>query len=166
MEEEWKQMIDYPNYSVSNYGNVRNDTTGRILRPGLDSKSYKSVVLCNNGKKTFRIHKLVAEAFIEKSNDNIVIDHIDRNKLNNNVSNLRYVTSQINSRNITKSKNCSSKYKGVCFNKRNKKWKLTICIDYKTINLGCYETENEAGKAYNEYITNNKLEGFVLNDIP
>jgi hypothetical protein len=166
MEEEWKQIVDYPNYSVSNYGNIRNDKTGLILKAGLDNNGYKRVGLYNNGKpKTFEIHKLVGEAFIEKSEENIIIDHIDRDKLNNNVSNLRFVTYQINSRNRTKNKNCSSIYKGVYWKKQDKIWEAKIKIDRKDIYLGRYKTEIEAGASYNNYITNNNLIGFVLNEL-
>ena len=163
--EDWKQITDYLNYSISNYGNVRNNKTGKILKACLNSKGYNCVCLCNNGKKTFKIHKLVGEAFLEKSEENIIIDHIDRNTLNNNVTNLRYVTYQINNRNTTKKKNCSSIYKGVSWYKQDKKWEANINIDRKKIHLGRYNTEDEAGIAYNEYITNNQLEGFVLNEI-
>jgi hypothetical protein len=143
-----------------------NDKTGRILKKGLDGNGYELVSLCNNGKKkTFQIHILVAEAYLEKNEDSYVIDHIDRNKLNNNVSNLRYVTIQINSRNRTKKTNCSSIYKGVYWYKRDKKWVVKIHIDYKEIYLGRYKTELEAGYVYNEYITNNNLDGFILNNI-
>jgi hypothetical protein len=166
MEEEWKQITDYLNYSISNYGNVRNNKTGKILKAWLDNNGYNCVSLYNNKKrKNFEIHGLVAKHFLEKNENSFVIDHIDRNPLNNNVSNLRYVTSQINNRNRTKRKNCSSIYKGVNWNKPNRKWLATIRIDYKRIYLGCYKSEIEAGYAYNEYITNNNLEGFILNNI-
>ena len=85
--EIWKEITDLKGYSVSNKGRIRKDSTGQIM-----------VVSKNNGYLRFtvtkHIHRLVAEAFIDKPEDNekLWVDHIDGNRSNNNVENLRWVT--------------------------------------------------------------------------
>jgi hypothetical protein len=60
--------------------------------------------------------------FLNKGDDKNVVDHIDRNKINNRVSNLRYVSISDNLKNKSKHADTSSKYKGVCFDKANNEW--------------------------------------------
>jgi hypothetical protein len=167
--EEWKQIKDYPNYSVSCFGNVRNDKTGKLLSNNrLRGKGYNSVALYNGKgeRKDKSTHKLVGEAFIENPNNYDQIDHIDNDKLNNNISNLRWVNNSLNQRNVEKYKRkCSSTYKGVCFCKRANKFITEIMINRKKVYLGSFETEKEAGLAYNNYITENNLSHFILNEI-
>lgn len=79
-----------------------------------------------------------------------LIDHIDGNSLNNRRSNLRLATRQENNRNRKKSKNNTSGYKGVCFDKYKKKWVATIGVDGKVIWLGRFKTPELAYEAYCE----------------
>jgi hypothetical protein len=98
--EEWRVIGGFDRYSVSNLGRVRNDRTGRILKAALDGTCYLRVTLCNNGKHTKRIHKLVATAFFGDS-AGLEVNHIDRNRQNNNIRNLEYTTKSANCRNKT-----------------------------------------------------------------
>ena len=83
--------------------------------------------------------------------DKQVVDHIDRNKLNCCMSNLRLVSIQENMQNRTKTQNkTSSIYEGVCKVKGQIKWGAAIKKDGKKYYLGCYETEKEAAEAYNK----------------
>ena len=82
--EKWKPIESLPGYSVSSEGRVRKDSTGQIM------------VLSKNGGYcritiSKHVHRLVAEAFIEKPEDasKCWVDHIDGNRSNNNVENLR-----------------------------------------------------------------------------
>ena len=79
-------------------------------------------------KKTHNIHQVVAIAFLNDIPDgrDIVVDHIDNNKLNNTVKNLQITAHR---HNISKDrKNKTSKYSGVCWDKRDKKWRATIRV--------------------------------------
>ena len=98
MEEVYKVIDGYDNYEISNLGNVRNRKTGRILKHKIDTNGYYCVGLSpTNGKrKTSVIHRLIALNFIPNPNNKRCVDHIDRNKLNNDLRNLRWVSSSEN----------------------------------------------------------------------
>ncbi len=79
-------MIEYPNYAVSNYGNVKNRITNKILKPGKNSNGYLTVVLMkDNIRYTKSVHRLVLPAFENNHNNKNCIDNIDNNRLNNEV---------------------------------------------------------------------------------
>ncbi|CAL6066511.1 Conserved_hypothetical protein [Hexamita inflata] len=98
--EEYRDIVDYPNYEVSNLGQVRNKSTGRILKPYEDKDGYLTVGLyLNKIKKTCKIHRLVAQAFLENPNNYNEIDHINGSPSNNNVQNLRWTSPRDNCKN-------------------------------------------------------------------
>ena len=93
--EIWKTIESSPNYEVSNFGSVRNITTGKILKIATNNHGYKLVCLSNKTKKqTGYIHRLVAEAFIDTNLDTriSVVNHIDGNKNNNSIKNLEWAS--------------------------------------------------------------------------
>lgn len=114
MEEIWKPIKGYEGlYEVSNLGNIKsvkrkakNRGKGkriireRILKPSMDRPNgYYQIKLSKNGKlKTFKIHKLVIEHFLNKISKGLVVNHIDGNKLNNNINNLEICTQKDNIR--------------------------------------------------------------------
>ena len=165
LDEEWRIVEDYHNYSISNYGRIKNTTTDKILKPKICANGRLVVVLCNgNGHKNVLIHKLVADAFLDKIDNKTKVDHIDCNQLNNHIDNLRYVTSKENSQNRGSNRETTSKYKGVSFYTANNKWKAHIMLDGKKIHLGYFTSEKDAAKAYNAKAK--ELSEFLkLNDI-
>ncbi len=94
MEEIWKS-IDTGNYMISNKGNFRNGD--RIIKGSINDKGYRCVKLGRTIDK--KIHQLVAHWFLGERPDGLVVDHIDRDKLNNSADNLRYVSQSTNVRN-------------------------------------------------------------------
>ena len=102
MEEVWKDIKGYEGlYQISNLGRVKSlnrkinkrKCIETIKKPSLTNKGYFRLSLSKFGKKEYyHIHKLVAETFIPNKENKPTIDHIDRNKTNNNVSNLRWAT--------------------------------------------------------------------------
>ena len=88
------------NYSVDEEGQVYNDKLNRILKGTMQRNEYRSVQLTiNNKPRTFTVHRLVAEAFIPNPDNLPMVDHIDQDKTNNKVSNLRWVDNTENQRN-------------------------------------------------------------------
>lgn len=88
------------NYSVTDDAHIYNDKTGRELKGTYATNDYHSIQLVIDGKpKTFMFHRLVAQAFCENPNNYTIVDHIDRNKHNDNASNLRWVDASTNAKN-------------------------------------------------------------------
>lgn len=99
MGEHWKQIEEYPDYFISDFGQVKSakGNKEKILKPGKYPNGYKFVTLCQFGKcKNFMIHRIVAIAFIPNPNIFPVVNHKDGNKQNNKVKNLEWCTSSEN----------------------------------------------------------------------
>ena len=93
MIEIWKTIDEYPDYMVSNMGNVKSFkyTNEQILKNCADKDGYLSVILCNeNGKKGFRVHRLVAQSFIPNPNNLPLINHKNQIVNDNRVENLEW----------------------------------------------------------------------------
>jgi hypothetical protein len=163
MEKEiWKDIPEYEGlYQVSNLGNVKslpkkwemaygaiNQHNGKILKPWLVGRGYCVVSLHKNKicKKKY-IHQLVAITFLNHKPNGyeLVVDHINNNKSDNRAENLQIVTTRYN---VSKAKNGSSKYTGVHFDKKRKKWICGIQYNSKKITLKECDDENEANLIY------------------
>lgn len=154
MEENeiWKVVDDFPNYEISNFGRIRSKKHG-ILKPQKTSSGYMTIILYARQKfaptlvKSARIHRLVLHAFNPIDNeDKMQVDHLDYNRANNKLSNLKWATA---------SQNC---------NRKAPKEKY-----YNSI--GCYD---EFGNYYNSYkeaarhygISPNTVKNDVLGKVP
>lgn len=97
--EEWKTAIE--DYEVSTYGHVRRRMKGgnfKEIKGSVQNNGYSYFQLIREGKRhNYLFHHLVAKCFISERPEGLVIDHIDRNKLNNRLDNLRYITYRENS---------------------------------------------------------------------
>ena len=105
--EIWKDITGYENkYQVSNLGNVKSldyinnlgkTKIGKLLKYRISDRGYNSAMLYKDGKqKTYKVHRLVAFAFIENKHNKPYINHKDGNKLNNNILNLEWCTHKEN----------------------------------------------------------------------
>ena len=158
-------------YQVSNLGNVKslgNDKAKKekILKQnlvGVISKQYFAVYFCVDGKrKTCRVHQLVAMAFLNHIPNGyigLVVDHIDNNKLNNNLENLQLISVRKN--NSKDKTGGASQYVGVCWHKPNKKWTAKIVINGKNKYLGIFKCELEASEAYQKALKDYELDGTI-----
>lgn len=159
--ELWKDIPGYEGiYQVSDLGNVRSldrvvhgkgrylcFKKGRILKPGLRD-GYQCYCLCINGtQRTYYTHQLVAIVFLNHKPDgqNLVVDHINNIKTDNRLENLQVITQRYNS---SKDSRGTSKYTGVYWQIKAKKWMAYITINGKRIHLGLFTDEEEAGLAY------------------
>ena len=107
MTEIWKNIEGYENlYQISSIGRVRSldrfDSIGRfikgkILKPRIDKDGYHCIFLSKNGtQKPFKIHRLVAQAFIPNPDNKPCIDHVKCVRSDNRLENLRWATHKEN----------------------------------------------------------------------
>ena len=153
--EIWKNITGFEkHYQISNFGSVKSlqrkkVLEDKILKQNIDGRGYYVVNLSLKGEyKTHQVHKLVAKEFLnhESKGFSKIIDHKDNNPLNNHVDNLQIITVR---ENTSKDKiNGSSKFVGVSWNKRAKKWMSSIRIKGKLKYLGYFDDEIKASKAY------------------
>jgi len=145
--EEYRKIEGFENYSVSNCGNVRNDKTGRILKPCTTKYGYRCVVLCP-GMMMYKIHRLVGVAFIPNPDAKPQINHIDFNRANNNLSNLEWVTNRENSlkREIPSNTGYSNIYKRT----NRETYKVQIKTGNKYVYCKSFNTLDAAIQARNQ----------------
>ena len=130
--EIWKTVPDYEDYEVSNLGNVRSNKFG-LIKPMTLSKNPKGYLLfsvCKDGKgKKISVSRMVGLLFIDNPDNKPQIDHINRNKNDNTVENLRWATNSENCNNKTfKDGNCNQRY---IFKRSDYKGKLRYVFTIK-----------------------------------
>ena len=99
--EVWRPIVGYKNYQISNFGRVKSFKQDKIIirKPKLNVQGYLRVDLCKGGKqKDFRVHRLVAQAFIPNPDNKPEVNHIDGYKMNCFVGNLEWATRLENQR--------------------------------------------------------------------
>ena len=147
--ERWQTIDGYDNYSVSTFGNVRNNKTDKILKNLTNGDGYLFVNLYKNGiRKTKKTHRLVCQAFLTNPENKKCVDHIDNERKNNHISNLRFATYSENNRNASMKKTNTSGFIGVSFEKSKHKWRAKYTLNKKNKHIGYYNTALEASIAY------------------
>ena len=164
VEERWMPIVGFEKYQVSDLGRIKNKS-GKILKCE-NKDEYIRVTLYKKSKSVHRfVHRLVLQAFNPMEED-LECDHINHIKSDNRLVNLRWVTKSQNSRFQKKREGCLSQYLGVSWYKRGNKWRAMCRLDGKNLYFGCFETEEEAAKAYNDFVISKGLQDFViLNEI-
>lgn len=163
MENEiWIKIPDFPDYEISSHGRIKSFKRGeeKIIKQHVGDTGYYRCGLFKDGKaKQIKVHQIMAVSFLGHTLCGMksVVDHIDSDKLNNNLSNLRIVTSRQNNINyrIYNSDKYTSKYVGVFIEKRHGKnneqrIRIRACIGIKgkKVKLGTFKTEEDAHLAY------------------
>lgn len=140
-------------YSATKEGWVYSHRTHRFLKPGIGKEGYRQVVL--TGQRTIRIARLMMRTFRGERPKGTEIDHRNRIRTDDRISNLRYVERFHNRANGSKMPNrngkpTSSKFKGVYHDSRNahRPWKAHIVRNRHQIQLGYFAKEVEAARAY------------------
>ena len=151
---EWRPIENYEGrYEISNTGEVKSlnwKRTGEIrtLAPQKLKIGYYAVALHNKGQKSAYIHHLVANAFIPLEEGKNYIDHINRDKTDNRVENLRRVT---NGQNI---RNTADRTENRCIYvlPKGRGWKVQIKVgNDKVKHLGCFKDLTEAQRVRDEF---------------
>jgi hypothetical protein len=147
-------------------------STGNKLTPrlsGKKGKQYYTIHFCIKGKSyNFLVHRLFFYWHYGYLPDQI--DHIDTNRINNKIDNLREINDSNNQRNKQKNnirlgKKTSSRHKNVSWDKRSNKWRARVKLNKKYFGLGQFDIEDEAGEAVNQfYIKNNLADYAHFND--
>lgn len=170
MIEFWKDIENYEGlYQVSDQGRVRSlersverrgkgllKIKGKIISSRPKDGEYCRLILHRDGVKSGRtVHKLVAEAFLDKPDclERIAVDHINNIKTDNRLCNLQYITYREN--NSKDKKEGSSKHTGVYIFKG--KIKAQIKINNSSISLGIFDSEYLASEAYQMALKNTHL---------
>jgi hypothetical protein len=113
------EIKGYENYLIFDDGDVYNTNNNRFLKPSCCKNGYKRINLYNDGKsKTFLIHRLVALHYLPNPDpeNNLEVDHRDRDTHNNHILNLRWVNRSEN--NLNKNfKGNTIGYKNICKDK-------------------------------------------------
>ena len=130
---EWRKIPDFPRYSVSDTGEVKNDETGSILKPLKCAGGYLKVML-GPGQKQLLLHRLVAKTFIPNTECKPEVNHKDGDKTNNAVCNLEWATHQENE--IHK---CRVLHRGT--QKEQRQENIKKAYNATKISVRCLETE-------------------------
>jgi hypothetical protein len=113
----------------------------KVCPGSFDSSGYLQIGI--HSQLLIKKHRLIAYAFgLLELNSELVVDHIDRNILNNRIENLRAITQQQN--------NFNTDAKGCFYSIRHKKWQGYIYLNKEKISLGYFKTEEEAHQKYLE----------------
>lgn len=144
--EIFKEIEGYENYQISNLGNVKSlnyKRTGKdkILKPIKDKKGYLMVNLCKQAKsKTYKIHRLVAQAFLPNQNNLPQVNHKDEDKQNNAASNLEWCTNKYNSNYGTRNQRVGKS--NINHTKRSKQ---VLCVENGVIYPSTMELQRQLG---------------------
>ena len=140
------------------------DRTLNIKHKQYNDYGGRGITICDEWKNDFMSFYNWAMSNGYEENKGLSIDRID-NDGNYEPSNCRWATRVIQSRNQRMQKNNTTGYRGVSFSKRLGKYTAQIKVNRKIIYLGSYLNIIEGAIAYNNYIIENNLEGFILNEI-
>lgn len=149
--EVWKDIPGFEGfYQISDLGRVKSlkYNLGLIVKGGKTHAGYMQVTLSvNKVKKTFSVHQLVAMSFLNHKNPSrfIHVDHIDGNRLNNNLCNLQIISCR---ENTSKAMRRKSKYIGVTYLKASNTWLARIESKGERKSLGVFKCETKAHLAY------------------
>jgi hypothetical protein len=153
MQEIWKDIPQFEGkYQASSLGRIMSLNylrTGKSkeLKPRKNAKGYTKVIL--PGGKNFYVHQLVAMAFLghTPNGNTLEVDHINENKSDNRLSNLRILTTRENV-SVSSYATKNGLPVGVDFRKTRGKFRSSIQINGKQTSLGSFNTSEEAGQAY------------------
>jgi hypothetical protein len=150
--ERIREILDYdPETGVFRWkvrrGNMPAGSIAGSVNTNRGEIGYRNIFIEGKLRPAHRVAWLLCHG---QDPGHLVIDHINRDTTDNRIANLRIATFSENSLNSRKRNNCSSKMKGVDWNKNEKKWRSRIHVKGKSICLGYFATEELAAEAYKQ----------------
>lgn len=154
--EVWEEVDGQPDYFISNKGRLKSHRrlNAKLLTPDQNIKGYLEARFKREGQvsRVF-VARLVAKAFLPDWDESLQVDHINGDRTNNSVENLRMSTTKENNRGYQKVRG-KSKFRGVSWaahrNGRTGAWKAAIRDNNKQLYLGRFKDEEDAARAYNK----------------
>jgi len=126
-----RTIPEYPDYKINIDGQIFNKD-GKEMKTVVHKSGYKRLQLSKNKKaKTLLVHRLVAQAFLPNFYGKSQVDHKNRNRSDNRLINLHWVTHQENQQNRSIAKNNTSGHKYVSYHKSRKRWRFQKTINKK-----------------------------------
>ena len=142
----YKKFEDYENYIIFKTGKIFSLIKNRFLNPSMDGRGYIGMSFYKKGrkKKGMTIHQLLGILFIPNPENKPTVDHINQNRSDNRLINLRWATRKEQVDNRSLNKNNTSGNKGISFYKgRKKEWHARIMVNGQYYNRG-FESKEEA----------------------
>lgn len=138
--EEWRVIPGFERYEVSNMGCVRRGN--KLIKPCPDSYGYRQVNVYRDGKRYCRkVYRLVMQAFVPNTENKPHIDHVNRDRSDDRLENLRWVTVSENCRN---KEGFIEEMFGIGWNKKNSKYTVRVYANGKETYYGSRTTLEEA----------------------
>ena len=116
------EIVGYENYLIYEDGKVWSKRSKRYLKQSENGPGYLQVNLYNNKSKIHKIHRLIALYYIPNPDNKICVDHINRNRTDNRLDNLRWATHSENNQNRGMRKDNKSGIKNICYGKRDDRY--------------------------------------------
>ena len=124
------EIEGYPNYLIYEDGKVFSKYKNKFLNPSINSCGYYRIDLLENGKrKTFKIHRLIAFHFISNPENKSEIDHINRDRTDNRIENLRWVSHSENQQNVGIRIDNTSGIKNISYDTFEDRWVFNKMIN-------------------------------------
>lgn len=139
------QIPNFSRYTITETGIVTDLKVDREIKPYLETNGYYRISLTHDDglQQKYSIHRLVAETYIKNPDNLPVVDHINQNKLDNRVENLRWVTCSDNSQNWER--------ENITWDKIKKRWTARRMINGKLIHIGCFKEIEDAIEAVKKF---------------
>ncbi len=125
------EVNGFSDYLIYNDGRVWSKRRNKFMKEFKNERGYIQVVLSKGKKYVFRVHRLIAEHYIPNPENKPQVDHINRNRSDNRIDNLRWASIQEQNDNRGTWINNKSNHKYISWNKSKKSWRFQVQGKYK-----------------------------------
>jgi len=147
-QNELKSIFEYdPFTGTLRWKEKRSNIVQNSMAGCIHGSGYKVVTIKS---KTYKLHRIIWIMLFGEIPKGFYLDHINGNKIDNRLENLRLATNNQNQQNRPAPKNSSSGYRGVTWHKVANKWMARICHEKKRMTIGFFDTAEDAYEAYKQ----------------